>query len=97
MAQTDLQRLELEHAKENAGTLEDLQHSDALTTDQSQMGRAYVFRVMCAISGVSLGTLSAYWGFSPPAAILTYINEDIGQQFTTYENPSKLTNNRPQR
>jgi hypothetical protein len=77
--QTNLQRLELEHAQNDIGTLEDIKNSNALTTDQSQVTTGYVLRVMAAISSVALGTVSAYWGFSPPAAILTIINEDIGR------------------
>jgi hypothetical protein len=76
---TNLQRLELEHAKNDAGTIEDFQNSQALTTDQSTFDAKYVLRLASAVASVSLGTVSAYWGFSPPAAVLTYISEDLGQ------------------
>lgn len=76
---TNLQRLELEHAEKDAGAVADLQHSAALTTDQSQFDGRYILRLVGAIFSISLGTLAAYWGFSPPAALLTVINEDIGR------------------
>ncbi|KIW23925.1 uncharacterized protein PV07_12086 [Cladophialophora immunda] len=76
--QTSFQRLELEHAQRDAGALEDIENSNALTTDQSEFSRGYVLRMLAAIASIGMGTNAAYWGFSPPAAILTYINEDIG-------------------
>ncbi len=75
---TNLQRLELEHAQHDAGTIEDIEFSNALTTDQSKFDWRYMARLSGAVASVGIGTVSAYWGFSPPAAILTYINEDIG-------------------
>jgi hypothetical protein len=78
-AQTQLQKLELEHAQRDEGTMEDYEHSNALTADQSQMGKGYLLRVLLSISSISLGTTASYWGFSPPAAILTVINADIGK------------------
>jgi hypothetical protein len=79
--QTELSRLELEHAQNNSGTLEDIEYSNALTTVQSEFSTRYILRMLGAISSVGLGTVSAYWGFSPPAAILTDINADIGKSF----------------
>jgi hypothetical protein len=76
---TNLQRLELEHAQHDAGTLADFQNSRALTTDQSKFNFRYLLRLSSAVAGISLGTVAAYWGFSPPAAVLTYIAEDLGQ------------------
>ena len=78
--QTALSRLELEHAKNNTGTLEDIEFSNALTTSQDEFSTRYLLRMLGAICSVGLGTVSAYWGFSPPAAILTVINADIGRQ-----------------
>jgi hypothetical protein len=75
---TNLQRLELQHAQNDAQALEDFEHSNALTTDQSKFDKKYMANLLAAIFSVSLGTLAAYWGFSPPAAILTYIDQDIG-------------------
>lgn len=71
-----LERLELEHA--NAGYLEDVEYSNALATDQSQLKSADLTRILLAISSIALGTTASYWGFSPPSAILTVINADIG-------------------
>ncbi len=78
--QTELSRLELEHAQNNSGTLEDIEYSNALTTVQTEFSTSYILRMLGAISSIGLGTVSAYWGFSPPAAILTDINADIGKQ-----------------
>ncbi|OQU97446.1 hypothetical protein CLAIMM_03376 [Cladophialophora immunda] len=75
---TNLQRLELEHAQRDAGTIADYQNSRALTTDQSKFNATYLLRLVSAVAGISLGTVAAYWGFSPPAAVLTYISEDLG-------------------
>lgn len=77
--QTKLSRLELEHAQNDSGTLEDIQHSNALTTVQTEFSKGYILRMLGAISSIGLGTVAAYWGFSPPAAILTAINADIGE------------------
>ncbi|KAK5019943.1 trichothecene efflux pump [Cryomyces antarcticus] len=71
-----LERLELEHA--NAGYLEDVENSNNLTTDQSQLRTGDITRILLAISSIALGTTASYWGFSPPSAILTIINADIG-------------------
>lgn len=79
MAVTTLQRIELEHAQRDAGLAEDYQNSRALTTDLSRFDFKYLLRLIGAVSSISLGTLAAYWGFSPPAAILTYISADLGQ------------------
>ena len=79
--QTKLSRLELEHAQNNAGTLEDIEHSNALTTVQNEFSTKYMLRMLGALSSIGLGTVAAYWGFSPPAAILTAINADIGKSF----------------
>jgi hypothetical protein len=76
---TYLQGLQLEHADE--GQLQDIQNSHALSSDIKSLGRLYFMSpqlIGCAAS-ISLATTASYWGFSPPAAILTYINEDIGR------------------
>ncbi|KIV91538.1 hypothetical protein PV10_06067 [Exophiala mesophila] len=75
---TELQRLELEHAQRDAGALEDLQNSDALVTDQSKFTGRYYFRMATACFSISMGTTGSYFGFTCPASLLTYINEDIG-------------------
>lgn len=76
---TNLQRLELEHAQHDQGTIEDFQNSRTLTTDQSRFNLKYLLRLATAVSSIAIGTLAAYWGFSPPAAIITFISEDLGQ------------------
>ncbi len=76
---TNLQRIELEHAQHDSGTVEDFQNSRALTTDQSKLNAKYILRLASAVAGISLETVSAYWGFSPPAAILADISADLGQ------------------
>lgn len=76
---TNLQRLELDHARNDADAIADYENSRVLTTDQSKFNGKYMLRLVGAVSSVSLGTVAAYWGFSPPAAVLTYISEDIGK------------------
>ena len=76
---TNLQRLELEHAEHDPGTIEDYQNSRVLTTDQSKFNFKYLLRLASAVSSIALGTVAAYWGFSPPAAVLSYIAGDLGQ------------------
>ncbi len=73
-----LKKLEHEHADE--GQLEDIAQSDALATDQSALATGYWLSLpmLGAIFSIGMGTTSSYMGFSPPAAILTYINADIG-------------------
>lgn len=75
---SNLQRIELEHAQKDSGLAEDYQNSNALTTDQSKFDQKYLLRLVSAVAGIGFGTLAAYWGFSPPAAVLTYISEDLG-------------------
>lgn len=72
------QRLELEHAQRDEGALADIENSNALAFDQSEMEKGYLVKVFMAICSISLGTLATFWGFSPPAAIISVINEDIG-------------------
>lgn len=76
---TRLQQLELEHAQHDEGAMEDYRNSDALTADQSQMQKGYLVKILLAISSISLGTVASYWAFSPPAAIIGFINADIGK------------------
>lgn len=74
-----LKNLERKHA--DAGGSEDIHHSDALASDQDEIGTQYWWRgpFVGAIAGISMGTCASYWGFSPPAAILSVINADIGK------------------
>ena len=88
---TNLQRLELEHAQHDQGTLEDFQNSRALTTDQSHFNAKYLLRLSSAVAGISFGTVAAYWGFSPPAAVLTYIAQDLGLFPYEYFHLSQVT------
>jgi hypothetical protein len=80
---TNLQRIELEHAQHDAGTVADFQNSRALTTDQSKLNTKYLLRLASAVASISLGTVAAYWGFSPPAAMLADISADLGQELHT--------------
>ena len=77
---TLMQKLELEHA--DAAGLEDIEISKTLTTTQGDLastGYFYDIRVIDTIAGISISTVASYWGFSPAASILLYINEDIGK------------------
>jgi hypothetical protein len=78
---TDLQRLELEHAQREAGALEDLQYSNALVTDQSEFSGRYILRILGATFAISMGTNASYFGFTCPASVLTYINNDVGTSY----------------
>ncbi|KIW84313.1 hypothetical protein Z517_03563 [Fonsecaea pedrosoi CBS 271.37] len=74
-----LKELELNHA--DAEGLEDITVSNALATDQAKLTDAGYFHdapLIGTIAGSSLVILASYWAFSPAAAILVYINEDIG-------------------
>lgn len=77
--QSYLRKLELEHASE--GQLEDVAHSNAISSDQSRLGQSYFMskELIGCIASIALATTASYWGFSPPAAILTQINKDIGE------------------
>ena len=59
---------------------EDKLRSVMLATDHEALGRQYFFspKFVGSILALSLSVTATYWGFSPPAAILTFINEDIG-------------------
>lgn len=59
---------------------EDVQNAKELAHDMSEMTRSYFFSVgyLGTMFSFSLTALSAYYGFSCPASILSYINEDIG-------------------
>ena len=78
-ALTDLQKLELAHAQHDECALEDIENSNALTTDQSEFSWKYMLRVLGTATGIGLGVNAAYFGFSCPAAVLVYINQDIGK------------------
>ncbi|EXJ70269.1 uncharacterized protein A1O5_06337 [Cladophialophora psammophila CBS 110553] len=76
---TTLRKLEIEHA--DAGVLQDIEISKALTTDQSTLAeKGYFFhaQLVGSIASISCAVLASYWGFAPAAAILTEINADIG-------------------
>lgn len=92
--QSYLHKLELEHA--NKGELEDIAHSNTISSDQALLGQEYFlsFKLIGCIFSISLATTASYWGFSPPAAILTYINQDIGitsGAFSTYMSQAQRT------
>lgn len=74
-----LQELALAHADE--GTLEDFANSNALSTDTAVTDKGYFFSVRLAGTLFSLGfaVSASYFAFSPPAAVLSYINADIGE------------------
>lgn len=76
---TDLQKLELAHAQHDEGALQDIENSNALTTDQSEFSWKYMLRVLGTAAGIGMGVNAAYFGFSCPAAVLVYINQDIGK------------------
>lgn len=82
MAEADgtykLKQLERERADE--GQLQDIARSDALATDQAELDSGYWMKpaTIGAIFSIGMGTTSSYWGFTPPAGIITYINADIG-------------------
>lgn len=58
---------------------EDQIRAAALATDTDLGGRYILqFRTFGSICSISAAACSAYWGFSPPAAVLTFIAQDIG-------------------
>jgi hypothetical protein len=73
-----LQELELAAAGEEE--LADIRHSAALATDSKKVKEGYFLslQLIGALCSISLSTTASYWGFSPAAAIITNINEDIG-------------------
>lgn len=79
-----LKHLERQHADE--GGIEDIERSDALASDHNAISNTYWWRgpMVGAIASISMGTTAAYWGFSPPAAILATINADIGKDHLVY-------------
>ncbi|KAI1612335.1 fungal trichothecene efflux pump [Exophiala viscosa] len=74
---TVLERIELEHI--DAEGREDNKRAAALGTE-TDLGASYLlnFRLFGSLCSISLAAITAYWGFSPPAAVLTFIAEDIG-------------------
>lgn len=58
---------------------EDQRRAAALAT-QTDLGGRYIlqFRTFGSICSIAAAACSAYWGFSPPAAVLTFIAQDIG-------------------
>jgi hypothetical protein len=79
---TKLQELILAHADE--GALQDISNSNALSTDVEKAEKGYFMSLRLIGAICSLGTAVAvsYWGFAPPAAVLTVINADIGESVT---------------
>ncbi|OAL22854.1 hypothetical protein AYO22_06762 [Fonsecaea multimorphosa] len=77
--ESKLQQLEFVHADQ--GTLEDIEHSNALatTTAETETGYFASLRIIGTIAGLGLALAISYWGFSPPAAVLETINADIGK------------------
>lgn len=73
-----LQQLEL--AKAGEEELADIRHSEALATNTKHVKEGYFIspQLIGALSSISLSTTASYWGFSPAAAIVKNINEDIG-------------------
>lgn len=58
---------------------EDQRRAAALATETDLGGRYILqFRTFGSICSISAAACSAYWGFSPPAAVLTFIAQDIG-------------------
>ncbi|KIX97094.1 uncharacterized protein Z520_07208 [Fonsecaea multimorphosa CBS 102226] len=77
-ANTKLQELALAHADE--GALQDITLSNTLSTSVDKVEQGYFMSLRLIGAIFSLGTAVAvsYWGFAPPAAVLTVINADIG-------------------
>jgi hypothetical protein len=73
-----LERIEAKHL--DAEGKEDIARAAALGTE-TDLGVGYLldFRLFSSLCSISLAAITAYWGFSPPAAVLTFIAEDIGQ------------------
>lgn len=74
-----LQQLELAHA--DPGTLEDIEHSNALSTTATQTEPGYFLslRIVGTVLGLGIALSTSYWGFVPVAAVLQTINADIGK------------------
>lgn len=73
-----LKRLAQKHADD--GQRQDIERSNKLATDETALDSSYWMQLSTigAIFSIGLATTASYWGFSPPAAILTEINADIG-------------------
>ena len=74
-----LEHIELEHIDEEGR--EDIDRAAALGLDTDR-GAGYFlnYRLFGSLCSISLAAIAAFWGFSPPAAILTFIAEDIGKR-----------------
>ncbi|OAG39150.1 hypothetical protein AYO21_06701 [Fonsecaea monophora] len=59
---------------------EDVEYSRRLAKDVSEVDPRYFrsARYIGSLVGISLTTMSCYFGFAVPASVLTFINEDIG-------------------
>ena len=75
---TVLERIELEHIDEDGR--EDIDRAAALGIETDQ-GAGYLLngRLFGSLCSISLAAITAFWGFSPPAAVLSFIAEDIGE------------------
>lgn len=76
-AQTVIERIEIEQADKDG--VEDINRAAALSTE-TNLGVGYFldYRLFGSLFSLSLAAIGAFWGFAPPAAILTFIAEDIG-------------------
>jgi hypothetical protein len=74
---------QLSRAYADNGQLQDYERSNALATDQMELSGNYWLQLSTvgAVFSIGLAVTASYWGFSPPAAILTSINEDIGRSW----------------
>lgn len=74
-----------EHSKrDDAEHKEDVHQAGLLAHDIADLVPGYFRnpRYLGTIFALSLTTASAYFGFSAPASVLSYINEDIGASLT---------------
>jgi hypothetical protein len=76
---TLIERIEIEHADE-AG-VEDINRGAALSTE-TKLGARYFLdlNLIGSLFSLSLASTTAFWGFGPPAAVLTFIAADIGKE-----------------
>lgn len=73
-----IEKIEIENTDE-AGK-EDIRRAAALGIE-TDLGVRYFLNVnlLGGLASISLSVCACVWGFSPPAAILTFIAQDIGQ------------------
>ena len=70
----------LEHDHVDEAHFEDINRAAALSSDVSELGLKYFLKIntIGGLASLSLAVVATFWGFSPPAAVLTFINADIG-------------------